>query len=250
MKKKLVYAGLAMIAVAIVLFLSAGYVGYSLNGAAGALPAVSVNKTIASNSFAYVAINTSDAQTVVVSAALNAPANIYMFNAADFHSWEGLEASGGGLAAAQAENPEGNFIYEGTQLIMPMNASKVFLPNDTYNNTLYVVVDNTQGSASSNTSIDARVVYLALNANLLAQYRSKLGVPYELVAAMSIIAIVLLIGGIAVVIFGAMKKDVQQEPSPFARKDDGESSESYIDALYKDVSKPTRRGRGSRKGKK
>ncbi len=255
MRKKLIYSGLLLLAAATAVFLSAGYVNRALGGGMTSdVPTVIVNRTVPSNGFAYVAINTSDAQTVIVSAALSAPVNVYLFNASGFGSWQQLVSAAGGSAGGLGSarglyQSNSTFVFEQTQLLLPVNASKVLPGNQLYNSSIYVVIDNTEGSASSNAAVSARVMYLGLDEALMAEYRGQLGYPYGTAVGMGLASILLFLGGVTLVVYGVMKKEPQAARVAETLKNSEYASESYIDALYKDVDKRTKHRKNARRNR-
>lgn len=241
MMKKLVYSGLLLILISIIIFFAANF---ALSGnMASNFP--SKNITLPSDSSSYMLLNTSDAPTSIVSAALSSAVNLYVFNTSNFDLWQhhmASNASANGLKYAQSLYPaNSSFIFANTALLLPANASGVLPKNKLYNNSIYFVIDNTNGSSSSNKTVNAKVVYLVLDSAILTRYRSLAN--NQMYAG--IIALALFIAGIVTIIYGLVKADVQG-PSVQVPTSKKAASKDYIDSLYKNVSKQKRKGSNSK----
>ncbi len=238
MIKKFVYCGLLLIAIAIIAFLAAGA---ALSGSMGTLPFKNI--TVPNDNFAYLLINTSDASTAIVSAALSSAINLYIFNSSDFNLWRqhvtGNSSVNGLRYAQMLYRGNSTFIFANTPLMMPENASFVLPKSELYNNSIYFVMDNTNGSTSSGKTVSARVIYLIMDSATIAKYRSLTNSQlYTGIAALIIFA-----AGVVIVIYGLLKKEAQS-PSIQVPTGKKEANKDYIDSLYKNVSKG-RRSKGN-----
>jgi hypothetical protein len=171
---------------------------------------------------------------------LSGTVNIYIFNTSNFDLWQRHVAgntSVNGLRYAQAlYHGNSSFIYANTPLIIWKNASSVLPKSGLYNNSIYVAIDNTNGSASSNRTVDARVVYLILDPATTAKYDSLAS--NQLYTGFA--TFVLFLAGMALAIYGVMKKDVQR-PGAQVPTGNKEANKDYIDSLYKNIDKKKRR---------
>src|SRR5271157_3327394 len=160
MQKKLVLYGLLLIAISIVIFIVSG-ISFGGN-VIGQIP--TQNITVPSYGFSYMQINTSNASTAVVSAILSNAINVYIFNASNYALWQhytSISNSVAGLGyALSLYHGNSSFVFANTALLMPENVSAVLPKSRLYNNSIYIVMDNTNGSFSSNRVVNARVVYL------------------------------------------------------------------------------------------
>ncbi len=241
MIKKFIYYGVFIVAVAIIVLLAAGS---SVSGnLMGNIPVENV--TVPSNSFTYALINATGAQTAIVSVIASSTVNIYVFNASNFDLWISHmtgNASANGLEYAQAiYNNASQFIFANTLMMAPANVSLALSNGGLYNRSAYVVVDNTNGSPSSIKTVRARVVYVVLNSATTKKFRSLADRQLYIGTA----SVLMFLAGVILVIYGAMKKEVQAPAGqvPTGKK---EASKEYIDSLYKNVIK---RKRGERNTK-
>jgi hypothetical protein len=221
-----------VVGIAIILLLGEGT---SINSSmVGSIPFENI--TVQSGGSSYATINTSNAQTAIVSVIATSAINMYLFNASNFNLWQSHvlgNASANGLKYAQAiYSGNSPFIFASTDLIMPVNVSLMLPKNELYNNSVYVVLDNTNGSASSSKEVTARVVYLVLNPSTTAKYRAIASRQFYLGAA----AVLMLIVGVAVAIYGVVKKE-KSGPGIQVPTGKNATSKEYIDSLYKNVNK-------------
>jgi hypothetical protein len=160
--------------------------------------------------------------------------NVYIFNASAFSLWQrhmAGNASVNGLQYAKTIYPgNSTFISASTTLVMPENGSAVLPKGALFNNSVYVVLDNTNDSPSSGNTVNARVVYLILDSatttryHMLASNQTYVGVA----------ALVLFIAGVVLAIYGIVKKEPQSSAVqvPTSKK---AADKEYIDSLYKNV---------------
>ncbi|HUC39081.1 MAG TPA: hypothetical protein VL944_03040 [Candidatus Acidoferrum sp.] len=254
MLKKFVYIGLALIAVSVVLFFAAH--GLLTSVAQGLL--AEQNTTVANRSFSYIALPLSN-ESVFVAAAASSPINFYLFNTTGFSDWTaalGTNASMNGYDDAIALEG-GGLLYGYHNVVeatippthggLAENATGTAVANQSFygsasisqglSGTYYAVIDNTNGSASSSTQVMATFLYLSPTANFAGKEAAALGL-----IVMTTAFIVLLIIGLALIVYGFMKKpktDASGTPLP-TMKDVGGMTDKQIDMLYKSVGKKSK----------
>jgi hypothetical protein len=236
MIKKFVYSGVLCVVIALVAFLS---VSVALSGSTmGKLP--NENLTVPARNYSYLLINTSDASMAVASASLSSAINIYVFNATDFGLWrlnaESANSVGGLDYARTLYHGNSTFISANTAFMMPENVSRVIAKgsNSSY---VYVVMDNTNGSASFGRPVTAKIVYLVLNPATNAKYHSLAMDQLYL----SFAAFALLLVGMVLAVYGAMKS-AKSAPA-YVPTGKEAKNKAYIDSLYKNIES----GKGNKK---
>jgi hypothetical protein len=242
MRKKFVYIGLILLVIAVVMFI----IFVITSPFSGVLSKITTmyNVSVSSGSFYDVPLSTTNALRGLVFVKLfNGSANVYLFNASTFQAWNSKvqgNATASGIASARTLGPG-----IGALIASNVNVSQITLTENLsatkanasvvgfsgFNGTAYLVIDNTEGSASSNTIVKGAVLYLALTQSNLSMYE---GIGAE-VLIIGIVEIALIIAGLVLVIYGAMKKDSDAVPGTIDAK--GEASKEYIDSLYKNVDK-------------
>ena len=227
MRKKIVYIGLALIVIAIAsFFITGALLGGSLRNGL-----MSENLTVQAGSFASLPLVLGNQSVVVVQASLSAPAYVYVLNNATYLRWAAQSRYAknfSGLAYAKSIAPNGTITNSAVtlaELVYPKNLSYA---SSVANRSIDVVVDNTNGSPSSNTAITAQLTWLQTSANVVG--------PYEIA---DVACVVLFIAGIIVAIYGAIKKRPESATTAAAGKDasQGAASQAYVNELYKGVEK-------------
>ncbi len=254
MKKKFVYIGLVLIVAAFGLLLLAGSLLTSV--ASGLL--AEHNVTVSSMSFSYLQVILVN-QTAIFGVVSSKPVNFYVFNSTGFAVWSTEVNSGNaisGYATAVALEGKGLLFGYHNALIGTIPYSQV-LGNATpfYNinasrmpaGTYYAVVDNTNGSASDSITFNSTILY--------PSQTSAAGYASRSASAIAVLAsgagfFVLLIAGIALILYGFFKKTPaqvagMQTQAAGQAKPKGDMSDEQIDQLYKNIKKKT-----GRKGKK
>ncbi len=248
MKKKFIYIGIGLFVAALLTF------GISQSVIGSQAPSLQTNNfTIGAGNFSYTSVNASGIGDMFVLVKSSAPTNVYLLNSSAFGAWNrSLSANrkaGGEEAAASLEGKGTVMIYENSTLasIPPVSNSTGLLPVYEANSTstfgsgeYYFVVDNTNGSASSNTVVDSQVIYVpALSTGEIASLKSG-HLPSFIIdtAIAGGVMLILFIGGLASLAYGVVSKEKEKA---------GESVEENkrIDDLYKGVGS---KKRGRRKG--
>ncbi|MDE1868822.1 MAG: hypothetical protein KGH60_02545 [Candidatus Micrarchaeota archaeon] len=222
MRKKIIYIGLALIAIAIASFFISG----SLLGSSIRNGIMAENLTVHQGSYASLPITMANRSVLVVQASLSKPAYIYIFNNVTFSRWvSGMNTvkNFSGISYARLILPNNSFIGNPSslaELVYPKNLSAL---SSAENRSIDVVVDNTNGSPSSNGTVAAQLEWVQVGASAIG--------PYQIV---NVINILLFIAGIIVVAYGAIKKRPEAQGG---KPGDGKAnvSQEYVDALYKNV---------------
>lgn len=189
MRKNVLYLGILLFVIAIVAF--AIWHSLFLNAASKVLPPLEnhtlTNLTTGVGEFTYLNVPTgNDTIDTLIFGGLTGRANVYLFDSKTFYTWAGDVAlnnvSARGLAYARdiattnASVVESNvtkfaFLIVGNQTYPKPNMSKIYVPshnltayvvNGGTNMAEYVVIDNTKGSASSNTMVQSSVFRVGL----------------------------------------------------------------------------------------
>lgn len=264
MNKKVIVIGIILIGLGAL----AGFIATSTfnNSMRSFADQVLKNATItsAANSFSYAPISLSNASQIYIMAGLNKSANFYLMNSSAFNAWSAEMKSGtnaNGIGAAVSLEKDGaifiarNSTFIDTASPAPPNSTEEIVyssanalePAGTY----YTVLDNTNGSASSNNGIvTSRMIYYApgtVSNSTLSEYKGS----SSTVFASSISFLALVVAGIILIIYGIVKRpkpEVMPEQFQDAKKDStaskAEEPDNYISSLYDKIE-----GRG-KKGKK
>ncbi len=233
MLKRTVFIGIALIVVALVLFAISGEVAKSSSG-----PLRITNLTVAPESYSYTAVTYSNnASAIAIYAFINKPANIYVLNGSAFSEWSShVSGNVSGIAYAHEIGVNSSYIVQNKTLaIIPL------IVNGTASNsisTVYVVVDNTNGSPSSASRLNVSVSHVEVKGSAIV-----------VTSALSFGFIILIIAGIIVLIYGLVKKPKAVEPFPGNETPDkaDRNSKEYIDNLYKVASGKRKRGRKAKR---
>ncbi|MDE1871169.1 MAG: hypothetical protein KGI06_02930 [Candidatus Micrarchaeota archaeon] len=227
MKKKLVFIGLGLIAVAVAMFLLSGYLLSSGLGNNIQL----TNLTINAGGFSYVPISYGrNISALAIYAVMGKPANLYILNNSTFNSWRSYvvaNSSASGIKYMLRSGINSSYIYRNTTLeVIPIRLSST--PYSSASGKLYIVVDNTPGSSSSNVPVNASISYIQLHSsNLLTS------------AALGYGVFIIGISGIIILIWGFVKKGEPGDGKD--SKDEAKSKEQkdkeYVEQLYKGVKK-------------
>ncbi|MEM3227801.1 MAG: hypothetical protein QXK65_02555, partial [Candidatus Micrarchaeaceae archaeon] len=163
MKKKVVYAGIIVLIIAIASLLLASWLAHSI------LPVTQYNMTVGSNSFYYKQIGIANTTRFFLIFISKGAANLYLFNSSAFAVWNSHINSNdlaSGIAEAKALEGSGTMeIFQNTTLAsFPSISNKTseavysvnslqFVPGN-----YYIVIDNTNGSESSSERFNATIL--------------------------------------------------------------------------------------------
>ena len=245
MRKKIFYIGISVFAIALILFFVSG----SLYSHALSKVLITSNLTISSGGFSNATVETGNTSLVALYAISSGKANIYLFNASTFHLWSSHmngNSSFSGLAYARSISTSGTSVINSntttSQIIITTNqstpaANSSIIGLNQFNGSAYLVIDNTKGSYSYNTTLNGVVSYFKLTAANYSIYNN---------IAITELAIILLgVAGLIITVYGALKKPPITESEADAEASAGEPvSKEYINSLYKNVDN------GKVKGKK
>lgn len=235
MRKKLVYIGVGLLIIAIVLFVISGYL---LSGGLSK-SIVLTNLTVGAHGFSDVpVIYGNNATALAVYMLVESPANLYVLNGTTFSTWSNYVKSNknaSGLNYVKTLNVNSSYIFQNkTVEVVPIRISKSAAYNNTLPaNKLYIVIDNTFGSKSTSTPINATVSYLPLDESRLL-----------ISAVLGYGVIIIGIAAIIVIIYGFIKKDPNQGmPTTIGGKPvaKNQNEKDYVDQLYKGVKTKKRR---------
>ena len=239
MQKRLVYSGLLLMALSIILF---GIIASSTSSTFSKLygDLVYKNITVNSNSLYYIDINSTTASPMLMGLGIHSPVQVFLFNESSFSVWVSGTGPRSGISGATPFEGKGLILaYNNTMnasiptepnnaLVYQSNSSKASpgeLPIGSYK----LVIDNANGSSSSNTAINATYVYLpSSSVSSITGSTSGMGI-------LSIVALLLFISGIALLIYGVIKKSAMVSKSAVAGLSSGTPSDEAIDRLYESI---------------
>ncbi len=253
MDKKIVYIGLGLIVIAIVLFLINIYLGSSVSsGFQNVL--LTQNLTINGGAFSSVSINATNNSYFFVAAQLSKEANIYLFNSSAYKSWKSAVSSNSpvhGITAAIGLEGKGAFyIFKNTINASIPQGLGISAQNATYATnstalypagTYYVVIDNTNGSASYQSQVLAHVLYLPpiTNSSITSGPLAGLGGQITQEIWLGLAFFIILVAGLVVTVYGYFKKPkfATTAATPFGKPatPGSEVDTQYVDKLYKNV---------------
>ncbi len=239
MQKRLVYFGLLLIVLSIILF---GVIANSTSSTFSKLygDLVYKNITINPNSLYYISINSTTASPMLVGIGMHSPALVFLFNASSFSAWMSGSGPKSGLGGA--------LLLEGKGLMLAYNNTRnVSIPAEPNSALEYqsnssginlgelpiggykFVIDNANGSSSSNTAINATYVFLPSSsvANITSG-TSGMGL-------LSVAALILFILGVVLLVYGIIKRSPSTSKSVVAGLSGGTPSDEAIDQLYKSI---------------
>lgn len=227
MKKKLVLIGVGLLVVAVVLFVLSGYLltkGFSGNINFS-------NVTVGAHNFSYTSIRyNKSSSAVAIYALLGSPANLYVFNSSTFTRWYGYmsvnKLSANGYQYAQTIDANSIYLFSNATIqVIPLNF-KNYPITVNGSSSLYVVIDNTAGSKSAATPVNASVSYIPLNTSTVVTS-----------AALGYGVLISGLAGIILIIWGLVKKDEQDKIKGPDKKAVSSDQKKYLDKLYKGVKK-------------
>ncbi len=228
MKKKLVLIGLALLIVAVVLFILSGYL--LTKGFAGNISFT--NLTVSAHNFSYAPVTYNrSTSAVAVYAVISSPTNLYLLNGSMFVRWYGYMSANksavSGYEYAQRIDSNSVYLFKNTSFeLIPLNLKVAPIANNS-SGRLYVVVDNTKGSKSYDTHANATISYVPLNTSTVL-----------LSAGLGYGVLILGIAGIIIIIWGLLKKDGETKKGNKTGKNEvSEDQKAYLDQLYKGVKK-------------
>jgi hypothetical protein len=227
MRKKLVFIGIGLLVLAVILFVLSGYLltkGFSGN--------ISFNNiTIGAHNFSYSAIHyNKNSSAMAVYALLGSPADIYVFNSSTFTRWYAYmnpnKSVGNGYHYASSIDANSAYLFSNATIqVIPLDFKNYPVPTNG-SGSLYIVIDNTGGSKSAGTHVNASISYIPLNTSTVVTS-----------AAVGYGVLISGLAGIILIIWGLLKKD-EQEKVKGADKDKVTSDQKrYLDQLYKGVKK-------------
>lgn len=231
MDKKILLIGVMLLVVAIVIFFISGYL--STNGVKNNIAVR--NFTIKPDSFAYLPITyKSNTSVLAIYAILSQPTNIYLLNQSTFLQWSkyiGANTTASGLKYVESLGVNSSYIQTNQSIaVLPLNAKSVRVANYFEQQTVYIVVDNTPGSKSSASGLNATISSLPLSSSSILGY-----------AALGYGVILLAIAAVIVIIWGVFRKPkVVAMPTTAAPTNNKKLSKEqrdkeYVDRLYKGV---------------
>jgi hypothetical protein len=235
MDKKILLIGVGLIVLAIILFFISGYL--LSNGLGSSIKAT--NLTVQHGGFSTVPVsyysNTSAVAIYVIS---EQPTNLYLLNSTQFTIWNtymNKNKNASGIKYVRTLGVNSSYIYSNTTLsVLPLNVKNIQVQN-TFNNQIYVVIDNSAGSKSTAVNVNATVSYLPLQSSRLA---ISTGLGY--------VVIIVAITGLAFAIWGAIRKDRKKAAeAALEAKGMGKSQKDkdYVDQLYKGVKGKKKKGK-------
>lgn len=239
MQKRLVYSGLLLIALSIILF---GIIASSTSSTFSKLygELVYKNITINSNSLYYIDINSTTASPMLMGLGMHSPAQVFLFNASSFSAWiSGVGPKSGIRSVIPFEGKGLMLAYNNTMnvsipaepsnaLVYQSNSSKISLGELPIGN-YKLIIDNANGSSSLNTTINATYVYLP-SSSVSSITGSTNGV-----GLLSIAALLLFISGLALLIYGIIKRSSLVSKSAVAGLSSGMPSDEAINQLYESI---------------
>jgi hypothetical protein len=270
MERRIFYIGVGLLIAAVAVLIINGYFA---SGLASGLQNILImkNLTINSYNFSSIAISSTNSSYLFIIAAANKPVNMYLFNGSGFFNWQHYALppiipcpinattntatcthipKPSGLSRAIALEGKGAFVIfkNATNVTIPQSISSTTTPLYASNSTLYppgtyyLVIDNTNGSASSSTQLQAKVVYLPPinNSSITSGPLSSFGSQLTQEIGLGIVFFILLIAGIAVLIYGFLRKPKDSgmpPPLPSKPRLKGEADREQVDQLYKDIEK-------------
>lgn len=227
MLKKITYIGVALMLIALVVIIVTALL---LNHTIGS-KLERYNLTVGAHNYTYVKIVQNTTLVSMVYEVSSGPSNLYVVNSSVL---AGMKAylSGNPSASAYSYITSAKVDPNDTQLNSTHAAVTLYnLPSKAANKTdvLYVVLDNTKGSSSATSALNATVLFVKFNPSA--------GIAYSLTY---IVCIIVFIAGIVVTVYGLLKKDsvVGDVTKPMGKDD-----QEYIDSLYKNVDKGKTRKR-------
>ena len=255
MRKKIVYIGILLFILAVAVFIAYTYIGSSVFSNAVTKVLTTSNLTISAGSFSYAQVSTANSTGDLIVAFSSGKVNMYLFNFSTFSAWSGYirsNTSASGISYARSIASNGSVVennVNASEFLLTGNLSlsrpNVSVRNIRYfNGTAYVVMDNTKGSDSYDSTLRAVVSYFGLTQANIGAYAS-IGTE----AAILIAAIIALgIAAIILIVYGLMKSEPGSAFGTGLRGGGREqASKGYIDELYKNVGKKVGRAR-KRKG--
>lgn len=270
MDKRLVYIGAAFLIAALLVFMVNNSLNTSILQGLQNL-SVTQNMTVQKASFSSVTLPLpNDAQSFyVLLANFSKPVNAYLFNSSAYTSWSNAVSSNTPVPGlAKAVSLEGNgtfFIFRNASLAsVPAilngvsNTVNVYMtsPNATYKpGTYYFVIDNTNGSASTNSVVYARVKYLPPVTNSTIQTGAYGALSNEFQTAIELGAVFFfaLVVGTVILIIGLMRKrkgEAEIPPPGREKLEKDEVNPEYVEKLYRGIGRQRRRRTAARKKQK
>ncbi len=253
MRKKFVYAGIVLILAAIaILLLGAGLVPQP-----SSFTLLLFNVT--PGNFVSMPINITPLSTIVLRSLSSSPINLYVMNGSAFLAWGALmRQNGNGLEDANSLSGSGALF------IQPNNTS-ISIPSFSYSTNYtggspgsapsygagryYVVLDNTNGSASSNSIVRTEVVIPDYLMNGTSEGLAQLNSFSSEAEEMGFVMVVVGVIGIIVLFYGIISK-AKNLNTVSLEKNREDLSEESLDRLYGTARKKRSATRRKRKAKR
>ncbi len=241
MKKKIVYAGVLFLLIAIVMiFASGGLVKNSLSGLASFN-----NITIGSSGFYFSTLNVTNVTRFFMVMKSNSSLNVYLFNTAAFTSWYGHMRNStntglNGLAEAKALEGSGAVdIFNNTDYVSFLQTSNSTTPLYAANTAMApgaytVVLDNSNGSVSYLHKVYVELL-LPSDAFFSAKSLSSFNGSFVDVELVGLVIIILFILALLFIVYGLISKHKQQPQDGGTQR--GDVSKDEVDELYSNVGK-------------
>lgn len=224
MIKRFIYYGLVMIIIAVALFFGSGYLFSN-----GIGKSITINNfTVRPDNFTYLPISYTNSSEVAIYVITNKPINVYLLNGTVYSAWRShmvATRNASGISYLQQFHLNSSQVFKNSSFaIIPLivNTSR-----NLSSNVVYVVMDNTFGSRSFNSSVNATLSYFPLHTSKLLSYELT-----------DVFALLVLLSGIIVIIWGLVKTrgpKVGDNTEKDLPKD--EKEKTYVDQLYKGVKK-------------
>lgn len=259
MDKRMVLIGIVLLVVAFLVFLANNSVSTSLVTGLSNL-SVSQNLTVLPYSYGYVVLPIQgNAQTFyILLSNFSKPINSYLFNSSAYTKWKSavtanVPANGFDTAVSLERNGT-FFIFRNSTLasvpsqLISNNKSVVYSTSENasyVNGTYYLVLDNTNGSESANSVVNAEIKYLApiTNSTLQTSKLSNISNSFQTALWLGVAFFFLLIAGIILLVFGFFRKrrdQLEAMPPPGKEKlKNDEVSKEYVDKLYSNLGRRT-----------
>ena len=231
MIKRIIYYGIVMLAVAAIISFASVYLFNNEIKSNG----IGNNLTVEAHGFSYFPITYPNSSEMEVYVIADKPINVYILNATDYSRWSSYVHTANnpnGLAYAETLGLNSTRIYKN----MPIVSAPLALIANSVNssNKVYVVLDNTPGSNSTGSPVNASVEYSFITLTK--------GLVFEV--AGTVIGLVLGIVGIIAILYGVLRKS---DPTPTldssgrVQSTKEQRDKEYVDRLYRNVKKAKRR---------
>lgn len=264
MQKKIVYIGVALLILALIVFLeSSSLTNTALQNTTQNITqslqrsSVTQNVVVQSDSFYVLPLPITNTTAFFLAVGnFSSRVNAYLFNGAGFGAWNSI-VSGNTMAiglnsAIDLEGRGALIIYRNVTFasvppyIQEANVTPIYMSNASIANvsTYYFVIDNTNGSASSSKQVDVTTKFGSFQSSALSSL-SGLQTAFDL----GLVFFVLLVAGLLALVLGILRKpkgDAEMPPVGMKLKKD-EVNPAYVNRLYRNL---RRRGKRAQRRSK